>query len=73
MNYLRIEFYRLTAQKNKYRPGDRVYLFTPGSRGLQGPFLIANVSSTAYYKLCLDDGTTANGGNEVHEENLTSA
>ncbi len=59
--------------KSSYRPGDKVYLSVPGSRGVQGPFLIAKVPSTAKYTLCQEDGTPAHGGNEVEEKNLNPA
>jgi hypothetical protein len=47
-----------------------VYLSTEGSRGLEGPYLIASVPTPGKYILSLENGDPAKDGVEVEENCL---
>ncbi|KAF2495501.1 hypothetical protein BU16DRAFT_561785 [Lophium mytilinum] len=58
---------------SSYRPEDRVWLSTEGRRGLEGPFLVAKVSSPGIYILCFENGNPAKDGAEIEESRLSLA
>ena len=41
--------------------------------GLVGPYIIESVPSSRRYTLCLEDGTSAKGGQEIDESDLKEA
>ena len=58
---------------NKYKPGTSVYLNEPGSRSLEGPYLVSRVPSTGKYVLCLENGVKVKDGKEFEEKDLSEA
>jgi hypothetical protein len=55
----------------KFQPGNNVWLTKPGSSEMSGPYLISSMASPGTYKLCYEDGTTAENG-VAFGENLLS-
>lgn len=59
-------------QISKFWVGDKVNLIKPdGSR--EGPFTIASVPSAGIYTLSFQNGQTAEGGDEIEENDLEAA
>ena len=56
-----------------YRVGDKVLWTALGSRGPTGPYLIAKIVGAESYLLSNEDGSNANDGVAVPEEQLMLA